>query len=625
MPHLFLILFLFTSFALAAAPDCGSLFDDAITQEAKTKAVEVEAKDKFDLGEDLNHLLQGIVSAHVTVNEIKTPLIQKAFQSLAEVMDPTRTLFLESDIAFLRNIKADKAADLLMDIIEKKDYSKLITLVKRLEQRRQQFFDNLSFIEGSQSQRRIVYNIASKHNSTERVVRMNGRLMSFEAAIKYIHKYWSKTKEQDFEQLKVILASYMIPSLRANMSEADAFSVALAHIRRDLKEDVSVRGDPRIFVYLAKALFKNLDPHSEFASPKEFSEYNIKVSRRTPLGIYPIDSPRGLFLTRLDENSLAAKAGLQAGDTIVSINSVEATRFMHQGLTKFLRAQANPILKLVIERDGKQQPLLLDRSLHIFKEQVPVRFSLENDIATIGFNSFYFGVSKDVKTLVIKAIQQNAKGIVLDLRHNGGGILYDANQILKLFIKTSEPMWYNKTNNGIETSEQSQLGAPKDHVDYTQIFDGKIVVLVDNLSASASELTASVLQSFGRGIVVGSRATFGKGSTQARMKMKLGGLKITSGLFYNRLGESPQYHGVESDIVIARAEVSGAEKLERDLPGVIIAEDIARMTTDPTPVITEIDALRQKSLERQKLPRENVEDPVMNEAIRILSDWLALP
>lgn len=626
MPFLILILSLFTSFALAAAPECGPLFDEVKKQETQKEA-EIKISDKYDLGAEISDLLQGIVNTHVAVHSIDAKLIQKTFQDLPEVMDPIKILFLESDIAFLRRISAEKASTLLLEIVEKKDYSKLITLVKKLEQRRQEFFANLTFIEGSKSQRHQVYLIAGKYSSTDKTIMLNGKKVSFETASKYVYKNWPKTKEQDIEQVRIVLANYMVSSLRAGLNQADALTVAVRKIKKDLQEDTSVRGDPRIFVYFAKAAFQTLDPHSEFVSPKELSEYNLATARRTPLGIHPVDSAGGLLLIKVLEGSLAEQSGLRAGDTIISINSAETTRFMHRGLTKFLRAQENPILKLEIERGGERQKILLDRNLNVFKEQVPVRFSIEKTsdgktIATIGFNSFYYGVSKDIKSVLERAVQQNVSGLVLDLRHNGGGTMYDAGQILKLLINTKESLWYSKTNMGIEASEQAQLGGPRGQAAYTQIFNGPIIVLVDNFSASASELSASVLKSFGRAIIVGSRATYGKGSSQDRMRIQTGGLKITSGLFYNRLGESPQYHGVESDIVIARAEVPTISKLERDYKNVIIPKDISKMTTEPTPIITEIEVLRQKSLARQEKSREDVEDPVLHEARQILEDWL---
>ncbi|MCB0347377.1 MAG: PDZ domain-containing protein [Bdellovibrionales bacterium] len=607
--------------ALAAGPSCGPLFDNPPAQAEQAKISKT-----YDLGEEVGHLLQGIANSHVTMHEIDSLFIKGAFQTLPEIMDPVKVLFLESDVAFLKNIKLHESSELILDIVDKKDYSKLTTLVKKLEQRRQEFFSNLDFIASSKTQSRLVYTMAIKSDSPDRFIHLNGRRLSFDTAHRYVSKNWPKNKEQDFEHLKVILAGYMVPLLKTQMSIEDAFVVAVARIRRDMEEDASVRGDPRIFVYLAKAFFKNLDPHSAFASPKEFSEYNIATSRRIAIGVYPLDVPNGLLITKVSEDSLASHAGLKEGDVIVTINSVPTTRFMQRGLAKFLRAQENPVLKLEIERKGKLQQVILDRSVEVFREQTPIRFNVQatnkkQKIADIGFHSFYPGLAKDVRAALTKANEQGVSGIILDLRHNGGGLLYEAKQVLKMLITTNEPFWYSKTNAQIISSDQARLGPVVAGETYAPMFNGRVIVLVDNLSASASELTASVLKSFGRAIIVGARATYGKGSSQDNIRVSMGGLKITSGLFYNRFGESPQYHGVESDIVIGRAEVFGAEQ-ERNLPGVIIAEDIAKLTTDAEPVIAEIANLRERSEERQKAPRENVEDPVMLEAQRILSDWL---
>jgi carboxyl-terminal processing protease len=152
--------------------------------------------------------------------------------------------------------------------------------------------------------------------------------------------------------------------------------------------------------------------------------------------------------------------------------------------------------------------------------------------------------SRDVERILKELLEQGAKGIVLDLRNNGGGSLMEAINLTGLFIETG-PV--------VQVRDRNMVRALRDN-DPSIVYDGALVVLVNRLSASASEIVAGALQDYGRAIVVGDSKTHGKGTVQTLLALhdreNLGSLKVTTASFYRIAGGSTQLEGVKPDIVI---------------------------------------------------------------------------
>ncbi len=448
---------------------------------------------------------------------------------------------------------------------------------------------------------------------------LGDRARSFEQARDYVFENWAKTKDQELIHLKITLANMMIPYLNAKMSPEAALQVATMRLKRILREDESLRGDPRIFMYLAKAVFSHLDPHSEYASPKEYSEYNIKTAGNIPLGIGAIDAVNGILVLSVVPNSFSQAAGIRAGDVIVRINNNDTIRFGLDGLTKFLRAQPS-ILRLQVLRDQKFVNLELNREAEVLVGQYPVSRPRIADrgglrLGVLRFDSFYQGVASHIKHRLEELNQQVTDGLVLDLRSNSGGSLFDANQIARLFVNTKEPMWYYRFSGRLQSSTEYHYRADQ-NVAYSQAYQKPVVILVDANSASASEILTSSLRSFGRVIVVGA-PTYGKGTSYERFAVEAGGLKITTSMFYNRHGESPQYHGVQPDIIISSV-VKDVPK-EKDHPYAIEPVGIPAMTTEARPEVVGLSTLQANSNSRQSKPQTE-SDPALVEALEILAD-----
>ncbi|MEJ2756567.1 MAG: carboxy terminal-processing peptidase, partial [Gammaproteobacteria bacterium] len=171
----------------------------------------------------------------------------------------------------------------------------------------------------------------------------------------------------------------------------------------------------------------------------------------------------------------------------------------------------------------------------------------------------YRSTTRDVKALIAQLQAQHIDGLVVDLRNNGGGSLSEANQLLGLFIRQG-PTVQIKNN-------KARIKVLRDQ-DAAIYYDGPMAVLVNRLSASASEIFAAAIQDYRRGLIIGSQ-TFGKGTVQALRALDHGQLKITQAKFYRISGDSSQHQGVLPDIEFPNLhDISeiGESALENALP-----------------------------------------------------------
>jgi carboxyl-terminal processing protease len=171
----------------------------------------------------------------------------------------------------------------------------------------------------------------------------------------------------------------------------------------------------------------------------------------------------------------------------------------------------------------------------------------------------YKSTTRDVRRLLEELKAEDVEGLVIDLRNNGGGALHEANDLVGLFIDSGPTVQIRNANNDVQILNDE---------DPEVAFKGPMVVLVNRMSASASEIFAGAIQDYGRGLVVGSQ-TFGKGTVQAVRPLNHGQLKITQSKFYRVSGGSTQHKGVMPDIEIpSRIDNSliGEDALDHALP-----------------------------------------------------------
>ncbi len=267
------------------------------------------------------------------------------------------------------------------------------------------------------------------------------------------------------------------------------------------------------------------------------------------------------------KNTPASKAGVQAKDLILKIDGKSTEDMDIQEAVKLIRGKEGSKVVLTFARNGGK-PF----DVEITREEIKVpNVSGEikdGDIGYINILQFSEGTGDDVDEELISLKEKGAKGIIIDLRSNPGGLLEEAVAVSSSFIKTGEPIVKIKPRTG---KSETKLSTGKSADTKTPL-----VILVDKGSASASEIVAGAIQDIGRGEIIGEK-TFGKGSVQSVITLSDGsGLVITTAKYLTPRGRSLSNKGIKPDVVVERdmeAHKSGNDN-QLDMALKILRENI---------------------------------------------------
>ncbi|RYZ30049.1 MAG: PDZ domain-containing protein [Chitinophagaceae bacterium] len=314
-----------------------------------------------------------------------------------------------------------------------------------------------------------------------------------------------------------------------------------------------------------------MDPHTEFMPPLDKRYFDETMSGKFyGIGAQLTYDEGNIKIASVLPGGPAQKNGqVEAGDIIVRVAQpneapVELSGFTVQDAVKLIRGKKDSNVTLTLrKKDGTLKTLNLKRD-EIVQDEAYVRSAVINEgaqkVGYIYLPEFYADFQEmngvrsgmDVAKEVNKLKAEGVDGIVIDLRNNGGGALYDVIQIAGLFI-----------DQGPVVQVRDRQGKPQVMRDRDEgvVYDGPLVVMVNEMSASASEILAAAVQDYGRGVVIGSTSTYGKGTVQRTIGLdpesnfsntnsELGSLKLTLQKFYRISGGSTQQKGVVPDVVI---------------------------------------------------------------------------
>ncbi len=313
------------------------------------------------------------------------------------------------------------------------------------------------------------------------------------------------------------------------------------------------------------------DPHTEYYPPKEKEDFEARISGQYE-GIGAILQASGQFIkvVRLFPGSASWKQGqLKAGDIIMKVaqggkEPTDITDMRIDDVVKLIKGAKGTEVRLTVrKRDNKTVVVPIVRDIVVMEETFAKSAVINNNNKKIGYINlpgFYTSFShkgrncsQDVEKEIEKLKKENIEGIIIDLRNNGGGSLPEVIKMAGLFIEKG-PIVQIKTQKGspyIYKDEDARIQ-----------YKGKIIVMVNTFSASASEIFAAAIQDYNRGIIVGSSSTWGKGTVQRILDFDnyisdkwidlkpLGALKITVQKYYRIDGSTTQKLGVKPDIVI---------------------------------------------------------------------------
>lgn len=327
-----------------------------------------------------------------------------------------------------------------------------------------------------------------------------------------------------------------------------------------------------------KGMLATLDPHSDFLPPDVYKEFESETSGEFGgLGIEITLQDGVLTVISPIEDTPAWKAGIKAGDRIVEINGESTKGISLAEAAQRMKGKRGTQVKLMIFREGFTTPQEFAITRGVVKIQSVKYTDMEDGYAYVRLTSFIENSARDFERQVQNHIRKNRnvglKGMILDLRRNPGGLLDQAVQMSDLLMEEGTIV----STIGRNRKEKEVLYAKQSGT----LPNFPLVVMIDEFSASASEILAGALQDNGRAIVVGQRS-FGKGSVQSVVKLGDGsGLKLTVARYYTPKGRSIQAEGIEPDVLInnldpealSKAVIERRVRRERDMSGHLLGEN----------------------------------------------------
>ncbi len=343
------------------------------------------------------------------------------------------------------------------------------------------------------------------------------------------------------------------------MEDVQRFSNAIAQIKQYYVKPIS---DKELFDNAIRGMLAGLDPHSNYLNEEEFTELQTVTSGEFGgLGI-EVTMEDGLIkvITPLID-APAIKAGIKPGDYIVKVDSHAVQGIDLRQAVGLMRGKVGEPVTLTVLRKGEKKPLVFK----LVRENIQIKSVdnklLDNKYGYIRLAQFQALTSKDMLSSIDELKREakgDLKGLILDLRNNPGGLLDSAIQVADAFIDKKpgdkeELIVY--TEGRLPGSRFTAVANPGD-----VLKDAPIVVLINNGSASASEIVAGALKDHKRAIIVG-KPSFGKGSVQTVLPLdNKSGIKLTTALYYTPSGVSIQAQGIKPDITIEEIAVPKKQK-----------------------------------------------------------------
>jgi carboxyl-terminal processing protease len=387
------------------------------------------------------------------------------------------------------------------------------------------------------------------------------------------------------------------------------------------------------FNLFVSTITNSMDPHSEFFPPVDKRYFDEQMSGRFfGIGASLIYDEGNIKINTLLAGSPAWKSGdVQVGDIVLKVaqgkeDPVELTGFLVEDAVKLIRGKKGTEVRLTLRKqEGTIKTISLIRDEIVQDETFARSAIINNNGSRIGYiylPEFYADFDRpngsrcyiDVAKEIQKLKENKVEGIIMDLRNNGGGSLYDVVQMVGLFIEK-----------GPVVQVKDRDGKPNILEDKNRevLYDGPLAVMVNEFSASASEIFAAAIQDYGRGVVIGSTSTFGKGTVQRNIGLdpetgffssnsELGTIKLTLQKFYRVNGGSTQLKGVESDIVLPD-NYEYLKMREKDDKDALPWDEISKAPIQNWSPKVDVTAIRKTSEERLqsnaafKLIKENTE------------------
>jgi carboxyl-terminal processing protease len=375
--------------------------------------------------------------------------------------------------------------------------------------------------------------------------------------------------------LLLTLLSVSWPSLAKDLVAADAnegllpledlrtFTRVYDHIRNGYVDEIS---DAKLLEYAIKGMIAELDPHSSYLDKKAFKDLQENTTGEFGGVGVEVGMENGFIkvISPID-NTPAEKAGIEAGDLIIKLDDKPVKGMSQNDAVQIMRGPKGSKLKITIVRKGIEQPFDIELTRDIIKSQSVRTRLLEDNFLYVRIAQFQLNSGKDMTQKISDQLKKktNIKGIILDLRNNPGGVLQASVEVADAFLNSGLVVYTEGRLDNSDINYSASIGDVANSL--------PLVVLINEGSASASEIVAGALQDHKRAIIMGTRS-FGKGSVQSVIPINEDrAIKLTTALYFTPSGRSIQAQGIEPDVAVERVQVtalkSNGSTTEADLAG----------------------------------------------------------
>jgi carboxyl-terminal processing protease len=514
-------------------------------------------KDKL-LIELLKYVLE---KGHYQSQDINDQLSLKVFNSYLEMIDPQKKYFLNSDFKEFK--KYEKLIDdqwLNYDLtFFNLTHDRLVQRIYEVELFLPSLFKKTFEFDSDEKINVDFENLSFPKNDKERKERWRKQL---------------KFSMLDLYDIKILDQKKLIESNSdyVKKSNSDLLNESLEIVNDNINDIFDLMNDLERkdwFSNYVNSFVTQYDPHTVYFKPEDKDRFDVNISGRFDgIGARLQKRDGGIEIVQIILGGpLWKDKKIEAGDEIIKVGEpgkdpVNVIGMRIDDAIKLIKGPKGTVVELTVRRkvDNEIKTFPITRDEVVLEESYAKSTLIKKDNKTYGlitlpkfyvdFNDYKeINCASDVKKEIINLKKEGIEGLVLDLRNNGGGALQTVVDMTGLFIETGPIVQVKSIGN------RKKVLYDKDP---SVFWDGPLVILVNQMSASASEIMAAALQDYERAVVIGSDNTFGKGTVQNVLDLNrflsnsdfdLGALKITTEKFYRINGGSVQLKGVESDIV----------------------------------------------------------------------------
>jgi len=404
-----------------------------------------------------------------------------------------------------------------------------------------------------------------------------------------IGKGWEKTghASESYEELKI-------------------FAEVLTQVKKHYVEETPTKD---LVHGAVRGMLATLDPHSSYMTADMYKEMQVETRGEFGgLGIQIGVKDHRITVIAPIEETPAYAAGIEAGDIIIKVDDTPTKELTLMEAVQKMRGPKGTKVTLTVERESSKTPLQFTLIRDTIKIQSVRSRVLDERIGYIRISQFQESTAEDLGETLTELNEKKVQGLILDLRNNPGGLLSAAVGVSEQFLESDKLVVSIKGRDGQKDEYRARLQS--EHYEYPMI------ILVNQGSASASEIVAAAMQDWGKAVVIGM-TTFGKGSVQTILPLSDGsGLRLTTAKYYTPRGESIHNVGVKPDIEVEPKPITVAK--EPSSPTGKAGEDAAAAEA----VKTDNDEPQEEKRDVKDIEAEFMKKDVqLQKAIELLKTW----